>query len=196
MESTRLEETSDIEKLDIMLSSIKSDDSLSEGKVPFVESLKTKTMKDEELEEQRKQIKELKSLVTNLMTQLSRMEDTDKELEDTKSELHVVKNDLAKERSRARKYREAILGANKILAPEAEETKPSQEEGIDNGGRHVKSVTFNNYVETKEISMQKETERVPACLSQSWLGSCPLLLSGNCQKRHPEKLCFQNKKKW
>ena len=150
-----MRETSNVETLEMRLSSIECDDSQKIGEVPLIESLKTETMKEEEIENQRKQIKELKSPVTNLMTQLSRMADTDKELEDTKSELKSVKRILAIEQSKAKKYRAPIIKAKRILAPEAEvtgkETSDSMEKRSNDASQHVKSVRFNENVETKVI---------------------------------------------
>ena len=205
LESTRIEhsekESCSVNLSDLSMTEMKSETIKSQNEEdPLIRVLEDAVIRREKkIEEQNLQLKELKNLTCQLMTQLSRFIDIESQLEEKKKSMLELEDELENEKAESAKYKGIVsdirgrIGGNEKSTRTSEERKKGTPYRKNMKEVHFEAVSKIN-ASTGDISF------IPVCESFSVIGSCRLKSSGWCKGRHPRNICFdfrdRGKCKW
>ena len=218
LESTRMEESEtesgSVNLLDLsIIDEMPDDEKCQDEEDPLIKFLEDALMKREiTIEDQNNQIKELKTLVCSLMTQLSRLVNVENELAVKMASFDKIEEELQIERVKLGKYKGTVQSIQRILEVEDADSKEEEAEVplIETRRKKVHFKDFEKEVSNKKskssvqvvekvqnfTSPKKEAlkrKSIPKCQYHSELGDCPLNSAGKCNKWHPRQICFEFK---
>ena len=202
LESTRMEhsekESCSVNLSDLSITEMKSETIKSQNEEdPLIRVLEDAIIRREKkIEDQSVQLKELKILTCQLMTQLSRLIDVENQLEEKKKSMLELEDELENEKAESAKYKGIVSDIRGRISGKEERPTNSEETGYPY--RKNKKVHFEAV--SKMNASRGELSFIPVCESFSVIGSCLLKSSGMCKGRHPRNICFdfrdRGKCKW
>ena len=202
LESTRRDENEmescSVNLLDISLTESISIETKSQNKEedeedPLIRVLEDALVKREGIiSDQSTQIKELKTLVCSLMTQLSRLIDIEKQYVETKESLYEVEKELKEEKGKRNEIEGRMSNIKRMLNKEDDDlSKKRKETATPVRSIKNKRVKFEECDDRNSKSLHSVLGVPSVCEYHRVLGNCPMFSVGKCDQRHPRKICFQ-----
>ena len=196
LESTRIEhsekESCSVNLSDLSITEMKSETIKSQNEEdPLIRVLEDAVIRREKkIEEQNLQIKELKILTCQLMTQLSRLIDIESQLEEKKKSMLVLEDDLVNEKAESAKYKGIV---SDIRGRISGKESPTNSDERKTGTPYRKNMKVHFEAVSRTNASRGELSFIPVCESFSAIGFCRLKSSGRCRGRHPRNICFDSR---